>query len=201
MARECRRAWGDLRPGKVLLSSTVPSADDDDDDANYVPPPDEVASVPSDGEVEMTSGDEEVAAQVVAPLPPRFSDKLYQYVDARVNIVLSSMSCDDVIKMSDDDINRLARCIIEEYVIGDPLGFDCAVLTLRFYRKWFENRVLREKEAREKEAREKESREKEAREKESKEEKSREKESREKESKEKEPREKDSKEKGLKKRI
>ena len=148
MARECRRAWGDLRPGKVLLSSTVPSADDDDDDANYVPPPDEVASVPSDGEVEMTSGDEEVAAQVVAPLPPRFSDKLYQYVDARVNIVLSSMSCDDVIKMSDDDINRLARCIIEEYVIGDPLGFDCAVSTLRFYRKWFENRVLREKEAR-----------------------------------------------------
>ena len=53
MAMECRRAWGDLRPGTEFLSPAVPAAQDDDDDAYYLPPPVEVASVPSDREVDM----------------------------------------------------------------------------------------------------------------------------------------------------
>ena len=71
LGRAGRLGVGDLCPGKELLSSTVPSAEDDDDDADYVPPPDEVGSVPSDGEVEMASGDEEVAAQAATPPHPR----------------------------------------------------------------------------------------------------------------------------------
>ena len=62
------------------------------------------------------------------------------------------MSRDEVIKMSEDAINRLAKCIIEEYVIGDPLSFDCAVSIMRLYQRRFEKRVLREKEAKENES-------------------------------------------------
>ena len=68
MARECRRAWGNLHSGTEILSSDVP-AKDDDDSPEYVPPT--TVSEDSEEECEMASGDEEVAAQVTAPLPPR----------------------------------------------------------------------------------------------------------------------------------
>ena len=70
MARECRRAWGDLHSGTEILSRDVP-AKDDDESPEYVPPTTEIVSEDSEEECEMASGDEEVAAQVTAPLPPR----------------------------------------------------------------------------------------------------------------------------------
>ena len=295
MARECRRAWGDLRPGTQSLSSTVPAADDDDnDDVDYVPPPDEAASVPSDGEVEMASGDEEVVAQAAAPPPPRstssasaapkssvstskskppapvskppvsvspapvskppasvsaptskppapvskppapvskppapaskppasvspasvsaptskppapvskppapaskppasvspasvsasasklpasvskpsdsgstasvpdpadssrFPVKLCQFVEDRVGVVLASMPRDKVRNMSDAAIDQLARAIVEEYTVGDPMGFDCIVSFLHYSRRKYQKRALRE--SMEKESKEK----------------------------------------------
>ena len=66
MARECKQAWGDFHPSTETLAVT-----EDDNSPDYAPPSTEDASEESEGECEMASGDEEVAAQAVAPLPSR----------------------------------------------------------------------------------------------------------------------------------
>ena len=70
MARECRRAWDTIRPGTDVLASNVPAALDDHDE-NYVPPEEAPSEAPEGMEdVQLMSGDEEVAASAPPPPPP-----------------------------------------------------------------------------------------------------------------------------------
>ena len=62
----------------------------------------------------------------------RFPEKLCKFVESRVGAVVSSLPSDQVISMSDSDIEKLARNIIEEYNIGDRAALACIVSVLQY---------------------------------------------------------------------